>query len=75
VKPNEICVTILHVHTHAGNIDLSCWIVVDSGSDVPIFVVSTVVSGLMVVTVIVVCDRCVVIDEYSLVVLYGDRLE
>ena len=45
------------------------------GSDVPIFVVSTVVSGLMVVTIIVVCDRGVVIDEYSLVVLYGDRLE
>jgi hypothetical protein len=50
-------------------------IVVTSGSDVPIYVVSTVVSGLMVVTIIVVCDRCVVIDEYSLVVLYGDRLE
>ena len=76
VKPDKICVTILHVQTtHAGNIDVSCWIDVVPGSDVPIFVVSTVVSGLMVVTMIVVCDRCVVIDEYSLVVLYGDRLE
>jgi hypothetical protein len=51
------------------------WIGIFSSSDVPIFVVSTVVSGLMVVTMIVVCDRGVVIDEYSLVVLYGDRLE
>jgi hypothetical protein len=70
LKPDKICVTILHVQTHAGNIDVSCWIVVVSCSDVPIFVVSTVDSRLMVVTIIVVCDRCVVIDEYSLHV-YG----
>ena len=59
VKPDKICVAILHVQTHAGNIDVSCWIVVVSGSDVPISVVSTVASGLMVVSMIVVCDRCV----------------
>ena len=75
MKPNKIYVTILHVQTHADNIDVSCWIVVASGSYVPIFVVSTVVSGLMVVTIIVACDRRVVIDEYSLVALYGVRLE
>ena len=59
VKPDKICVAIFHVQTHAGNIDVSCWIVVVSGSEVPISVVSTVVSGLMVVSIIVVCDRCV----------------
>jgi hypothetical protein len=63
VKPDKICVAILHVHTHAGNIDVSCWIVVVSGSDVPIPVVSTVVSGIMVVSMIVVCDRCVEVVE------------
>ena len=44
-------------------IDVSCWIVVLSGSDVPISVVSTVVSGLMAFSIIYVCHRCVVIDE------------
>jgi hypothetical protein len=58
-------VPILHVQTRAGNIDVSCWIVVVSGSDVPISVVSTVAPGLMLVSIIVVCDRCVAIVEIS----------
>lgn len=59
--------TILHVQTHAGNIDASCWIAVVSCSDVPISFVSTVtvVYDLMVVSIVVVCDRCVVIAEIS----------
>jgi hypothetical protein len=48
---------------HAGNIDVSCWIVVLSGSDVHNSVVSTVASGLMALSIIDVCDRCVVIEE------------
>ena len=51
--------TILHVQTHEGNIDVSVWIVVVSGSDVPISIFSTVISGLMGVSMMVVCDRCV----------------
>jgi hypothetical protein len=38
-------------------------IFVVSGFDVPISVVSTVVSGLMVFYMIVVCDRCVAIVD------------
>lgn len=59
VKPNKICVTILHVQTHEGNIDVSFWIVVVSGSDVPISILSTVISGLIGASMMVVCDRCV----------------
>ena len=66
VNPDQLCVPILHVQTRASNIDVYCWIVVVSGSDVPISVVSTVVSGLMVVSIIVVCDRCVAIVDISI---------
>jgi len=59
VKPDKICVALLHVQTHAGNIDDSCCIVVVSGSDVPI----SVASGLIVVYMIDVCDRCVAIAD------------
>jgi hypothetical protein len=62
----HVYIIILHVQTRASNIDVYCWIVVVSGSDVPISVVSTVVSGLMVVSMIVVCDRCVAIDDISI---------
>jgi hypothetical protein len=62
-KTGQICVAIIHVQTHAGNIDVSCWIVVVSGFDIPISVVSTVAFGLMVVSIIVVCDRCVEVIE------------
>ena len=42
---------ILHVQTHAGNIHVSCWNVVVSGCDLSISVVTTVVSGLMLVAI------------------------
>ena len=81
VNPDQFFVPILHVQIRAGNMDVSCWIVVVSGSDVPISVVSTVASGLMVVSIIVVCDRCVVIVEISvsgttsgLVMLFGNLM-
>ena len=44
-------------------IDVSCWIVFLSGSDVLISIVSTVVSGLMAFSIINVCHRCVVSDK------------
>jgi hypothetical protein len=67
VKPDKLYVTLLHLQTHAGNINVSCWIVVVCGSDVPISVVSTVVSGLMGVSIIVVCGRCVAIFEIPVI--------
>lgn len=51
---------------HAGKIDVSCWIVVVSISDVPYSVVSIDVPSLIVVSAIVVCDRCVAIVEIPL---------
>jgi hypothetical protein len=53
----------MYRYRYACSIDVSCSIFVVSGFDVPISVVSIVVSGLMVVYMIVVCDCCVAIVD------------